>query len=133
VTFADELNAALRAVDAAKRKHPEGWRFLDEIGLPAEPLTEYAFDLARDHAPRLEMEDDIALVYAAGWLQGLGAGFLLGKVPLTSTLVVSVPRITTAVDLLRSALEDGTDQELRSAVRMALSIFNSERPDRSTG
>jgi hypothetical protein len=79
VSFADEMNAALRTVDEAKRRHAVGWMFLEEIGLPAEPLTEYAFDLAREHAPRLEMEDDIALVYAAGWLQGLGAGFVLGS------------------------------------------------------
>lgn len=121
MTFTSEMNTALRAVDAAKRKHPVGWAFLDEIGLPGESLTVYAFELGRIHVGRLEIADDIALVYSTGWLQGLAAGYLLGDRERT-------PRAETAIDLLRSAYTHADDVELRNAVGMVLELLRPNAP-----
>jgi hypothetical protein len=74
-----EINAAIARVETAKQNHPVGWAFLEALSLPAEDMTVYAFQNAKIHAPRLQMEDDLALVYAAGWMQGLAIGVALAE------------------------------------------------------
>ena len=74
-----EMNAAIARVETAKQNHPRGWAFLNELSLPAEDITLYAFQNAKIHAPRLGMEDNLPLVYAAGWLQGLAIGVALAE------------------------------------------------------
>ena len=78
---ADQINAAFAKVEAAKQKHPVGWRFLEEVNLPADDLVVYAFTNAKLHVERLQMEDDPVLIYAAGWMNGLGVGVALGEGP----------------------------------------------------
>jgi hypothetical protein len=70
---AEEINAAIGRVETAKRNHPIGWVFLDELGLPGDAFVAYAFANADVHVRRLAGED-ARVVYAAGWLQGLAVG-----------------------------------------------------------
>lgn len=70
---AEEINAAIRLVETAKRNHPVGWGFLDELGLPGEAFVAYAFENADAHFRRLGGEDP-RVIYAAGWLHGLAVG-----------------------------------------------------------
>jgi hypothetical protein len=75
-----EVNAAIARVETAKQNHPAGWRFLRELNLaPEDSFVVYAFANARAHASRLEVADDIVLVYSAGWLNGLSVGVALGE------------------------------------------------------
>jgi hypothetical protein len=75
---ADQVNAAIEKVEAAKREHPVGWRGLEAVGLsPADSYVRYAFMNADLHAERLAREDR-RVVYATGWLQGLMVGAALG-------------------------------------------------------
>lgn len=70
----DEMNAAIVLLETAKQNHPTGWRCLEEIGLkPADSYVRYAFANADLHLQRLVGEDR-RLIYAAGWLNGLGIG-----------------------------------------------------------
>jgi hypothetical protein len=76
---APQINAALRRVEEAKQEYPVGWRFLEEMNLPGDDLVVYAFTNAKAHVERLQMEDDPVLIYAAGWMNGLGVGVALGE------------------------------------------------------
>lgn len=76
---ADEMNAAIQRVESAKRKHPIGWGFLSEFDLPENELVVYAFANADAHTERLSQEEDPRIIYATGWLQGIGVGVALGE------------------------------------------------------
>jgi hypothetical protein len=75
-----EINAAIDQVETAKRNHPDGWGMLDALGLdPSGDFVLYAFENASSQMNRLNQEDDLRVVYAAGWLQGLAIGHSLVK------------------------------------------------------
>lgn len=75
-----EVNAAIARVETAKQNHPAGWHFLGELNLrPPDSFTVYAFMNAKAHARRLGLEDDVELIYAAAWLNGLAVGVALGE------------------------------------------------------
>jgi len=74
-TYTDaQMNAAIRAVEDAKAAHPVGWGFLREVGFEPDPLVLYAFTNAASYIERIEQEDNRALIYATGWLQGIAVG-----------------------------------------------------------
>lgn len=75
-----DMNEAIRIVETAKQNHPVGWAYLEEIGLkPADDFVAYSLLNAKAHGKRLSREDDISVVYATGWLQGLSVGAALPK------------------------------------------------------
>jgi hypothetical protein len=75
-----EVNAAIARVETAKQNHPAGWSFLAELNLrPPDSFAAYAFTNAVAHARRLRLEDDVELVYAAAWMNGLAVGVALGE------------------------------------------------------
>jgi hypothetical protein len=75
-----QINAAIARVETAKQDRPQGWAFLDRLGLdPADSYVFYAFQNGPAHEQRLAFEDDPALLYAAAWLNGLAVGHELGK------------------------------------------------------
>lgn len=75
-----EVNAAIARVETAKQNHPVGWRFLKDLNLaPPDSFVIYAFKNAKAQHGRLEIEDDVDLVYATGWLQGVAIGVALGE------------------------------------------------------
>lgn len=71
-----QMNAAIARVETAKQNHPVGWRFLGQLGFDPDPLVVYAFSIADLHVNRLAGEDR-RVVYAAGWLNGVGIGAAL--------------------------------------------------------
>lgn len=75
----EEVNAAIARVEIAKQNNPVGWRFLNELGLdPAENFVIYAFRNADLHMTQLK-ENDLRVIYAAAWLNGLAIGQSLGQ------------------------------------------------------
>jgi hypothetical protein len=73
-----EMNAAIARVETAKQNHPVGWGFLIQLGFDPDPLVIYAFSNADLHVKRLG-DEDRRVVYAAGWLNGVGIGAALGE------------------------------------------------------
>lgn len=74
----EQINAAFARVETAKQNHPVGWGFLSELNLPTDDLVAYAFMNATIHAKRLQGED-MTVIYAAAWMNGLGVGVALGE------------------------------------------------------
>jgi len=75
---ANDMNRAIEVVETAKQNHPVGWGFLDTLGLtPSDLYVAYAFSNAALHVDRLDQERDRRLIYAVGWLNGLGVGTAL--------------------------------------------------------
>lgn len=76
----DEMNQAIQRVETAKQNHPHGWACLADLSLtPTDSFLVYAFTNAHAHSRRLGLEDDIELVYSAGWLNGLMIGVALAE------------------------------------------------------
>lgn len=76
----EQINAAISRVEIAKQNYPVGWVYLDKLGLdPSDSYVFYAFNNAKLHTHRIQLEDDPVLLYAAAWLQGLSIGHELGK------------------------------------------------------
>lgn len=75
----DEMDQALARVEEVKKIHPVGWDFLSELSLPGEELVLYAFVNATAHVQRLGQEEDRRVIYAAGWLNGIGVGVVLAE------------------------------------------------------
>lgn len=75
----NEMNAAIERVEAVKKEHPTGWRFLRDLNLPEEDLIIYTWANADAHVERLGNEEDRRVIYSAGWLNGIGIGVALGE------------------------------------------------------
>jgi hypothetical protein len=73
-----EMNNAIARVETAKQNHPVGWGFLSELGVP-DDVVSYAFLNADAHVKRLGQEEDMRVIYSAGWLNGLGIGVALAE------------------------------------------------------
>jgi hypothetical protein len=76
-----EMNEAIRQVETGKQNHPIGFAFLDTLGLsPSDRYVRYSFANADAHMAILSrhQQDDLRVVYSAGWLNGLAIGAALG-------------------------------------------------------
>jgi hypothetical protein len=76
---AEEVNAAFARIEAAKDRHPRGFRFLETFALrPATSFVVWAYVNADAHASRLARED-ARNIFAAAWLDGLAVGVALAQ------------------------------------------------------